>query len=133
MLNIEKYKEEILEKAKELSIGCAAAELAGFSWPNRKCKECRKMTMEWLLEEYKEPILTDEEKVIIKNIIKAFEPFGKKLSYIAKKECYSSTRKHYLVFRYKNDSLCTLDFNNDELFEGMESDVDYTPEELGLC
>ena len=91
-----------------------------------------KKKIEWLLQEYKEPILNDKEKVIIKDIIKAFEPFGNKLSYIAKKECYGNTWKHYLVFRYKNDSLCTLDFNNDELFEGMESDVDYTLEELGL-
>ena len=134
MLNIEKYKDEIkAELEKDKTLGCVVNKLMGNTCDDYpKCNDCYLKVLDWLLQEYKEPILTDKEKVIIKDIIKSLEPFGKKLSYIAKKECYSNTRKHYLVFRYKNDSFCTLDFNNDELFEGMESDVDYTLEELGL-
>lgn len=134
MLNVEKYKDEILKYAGyQHSLMCLIYEnIMKKNDCTGCCSKCKRETIKWLTSEYEEPILTEEEKVIIKNILKAFEPFGKKLSYIAKKECYSNTRKHYLVFRYKNDSLCTLDFNNDELFEGMESDVDYTLEDLGL-
>lgn len=134
MLNIEKYKDEIkAELEKDKTLGCVVNKLMGNKCDDYpKCNDCYLKVLDWLLQECKEPILTDEEKVIIKNIIKAFEPFGKKLNYIAKKECYSNTWKHYLVFRYKNTSFCTLEFNNDELFEGMKSDVDYTLEDLGL-
>lgn len=147
MMNIEKHYKEILKNKDSFAVNeqtgkvsrCSKiiCENCKFYYAN-SCYEydnCEEAKLSWLFEENEESnsILTEEEKVIIKNIIKAFEPFGKKLSYIAKKECYSNTQKHYLAFRYKNDSLCTLDFNNDELFEGMESDVDYTLEELGLC
>ena len=138
MLNIEGYKEEL----SELGVNFALNEdIQLTTCEDTNCEDCEFgkgdkncgiVKMKWLLEGYTEPVLTEEEKIIIKDIIKAFEPFGKKLSYIAKKERYSNTRKHYLVFKYKNDSFCTLDFNNDELFEGMESDVDYTLKELGL-
>lgn len=134
MLNIEKYKDKIkAEIEKDKTLGCVVNKLMGNTCDDYpKCNDCYLKVLDWLLQECKEPILTDEEKIIIKNIIKAFEPFGKKLSYIAKKECYRNTWKHHLVFRYKNDSFCTPDFKNDELFEGMESDVDYTLEDLGL-
>lgn len=136
MKNIEKYEDQIkAELKKNNTLGCVVSKLMGNKCDDYpRCNACYLKVLDWLLQEYEEPksILAEKEKVIIKNIIKAFKPFGKKLSYIAKKECYSNTRKHYLVFRYKNDSLYTLDFNNDELFEGMESDVDYTLKELGL-
>lgn len=138
MKNIEKYKEEIFEETKELSLGCAAAKLAGFYCPNRKCKECRKMAMDWLLEEYKEPVLTEKEKAYLKNVI---EPKRNDVAYI-KKNCYyrNTIREYNSVTVYlKNqhddvDLWCLLDFvvTKDMPFESMELDKKYTIEELGL-
>lgn len=134
MLNIEKYKDEIkAELEKEKTLGCVVNKLMGNRCDDYlKCNDCHLKVLDWLLEEYKEPILTDEEKVIIKNIIKAFEPFGEKLSYITKKERYGNAGEHYLVFKYTKDSFCTLSFYEDSLFKGMEIDEAYTLKDLGL-
>lgn len=100
---------------------------------NRGCKECFKATIEWLLQECKEPILTEEEKIIIKNIIKAFEPFGAEVKCIAKYRQGDEPTDYYLNFTYKNDDeFDTFTFNGDELFVGMEVDELYNLEELGL-
>lgn len=136
MLNGEKYQERI----KELNYKFSLYHDELKECENHYCYSCKfnengsctARKIEWLLEEYKEPILTDEEKTIIKDIIKAFEPFGEKSSYITKKERYGNTREHYLFFKYKKDSFCTLSFYEDELFKGMEIDKTYTLEELGL-
>ena len=133
MLNIEKYKDEIkAELEKDKTLGCVVNKLMGnkcdyFS----KCNDCYLKVLDWLLEEYEEPtILTNEEKIIIKNILKAFEPFGKELSYITK-ERWNGNRC-YLIFEYGNDNSSTLTFNSGKLFVGMELDKVYTLEELGL-
>lgn len=133
MLNAEKFLEEIkdldynfaLKENKILkcdsSISCSDCAFQGSCWLNRT---------KWLLEEYKEPILNDKDKIIIKDIIKAFEPFGKELSYITKERWNENCC--YLIFKYGDDNSGTLTFNSDKLFVGMELDKDYTPEELDL-
>ena len=96
----------------------------------------RQKKIKWLLEEYKEPIkpiLTEKEKIIINNILKAFEPFGAEVQCIAKYRHGDEPTDYYLNFNYKNfDELDTFTFNGDELFVGMEVDELYTLEELGL-
>lgn len=135
MLNIEKYKDEIkAECEKDKTLGCVVNKLMGNTCDDYpKCNDCYLKVLDWLLQEYEEPtILTNKEKIIIKDIIKAFEPFGKELSYITKEVWGSDEKCCYLNFKYGDDSSGTLTFNGDELFEGMELDVDYTPEELNL-
>lgn len=134
MLNIEKYKDKIkAEIEKDKTLGCVVNKLMGNTCDDYpKCNHCYLKVLDWLLQEYKEPILTDEEKVIIKNIIEAFEPFGKEVSYITKKLWDYGENCCFLNFKYGDDNFVTLTFNQDELFEGMESDVDYTLEDLGL-
>lgn len=134
MLNIEKYKDEIkAELEKDNTLGCVVNKLMGNTCDDYpKCNDCYLKVLDWLLQEYKEPILTDEEKVIIKNIIKAFEPFGKKLKYITKYSWNFEPKGYYLNFEYKGDDFDTFNFSGDEFFVGMELDKAYTPEELGL-
>ena len=138
MLNIEKYKDEILKEYKDnLDIIDAISDSTSlgnalFSIYDRRNNGKELDIIEWLTSEYKEPILTDEEKIIIKDIIKVFEPFGKELSYISKTSWCRDSGKCYLYFKYEDDSSGIPSINSNELFVGMELDKSYTLEELGL-
>ena len=130
MLNIQKYKDEIIEETKELSLGCAAAKLAGFNCSDHKCSECRKKTMEWLLEEYKEPILTNEAKAYLKAILEPIEGCCN----ICKVPCLT-TSVHELIFS-NGDECASLKYKTGtklyKYFEGLDYSKNYSPEELGL-
>lgn len=135
MLNIEKYKDEIkAELEKNKTLGCVVNKLMGNTCDDYpKCNDCYLKVLDWLLEEYEEPsILTDKDKIIIKDIIKAFEPFGKKLKYITKYSWNFEPKGYYLNFEYKGDDFDTFNFSGDEFFVEMELDKAYTPEDLGL-
>ena len=74
MLNIEKYKDDILN-AKQEHLTCSVNDiflkLSHISCTGN-CKECKKNIMNWLLEEAKEPILDDVEKEYLSAVIKPF-------------------------------------------------------------
>ena len=61
MLNIEKYKDNILN-ADQSDITCCVIDLFHNGVCPHDCKDCKKAAMKWLLEEYKEPVLDDVEK-----------------------------------------------------------------------
>ena len=135
MLNIEKYENELRKYGvyfgltKEGNpVDCKDIHCIDCAFS----KGCTIKRMNWLLEEYKEPILTDEEKIIIKDIIKAFEPFGKELKYITKYSWDIEPKVYYLNFEYNGDDFDTFNFSSDGLFKGMELDKRYTLEELNL-
>ena len=137
MKNIEKYEDEIRSELKVgMSIGCATKKSRETDCGDEfDCHNCCIRAFNWLLEEYKEPIkpiLTEKEKIIIKNILKAFEPFGKELSYIAKERWDYGKNCCFLDFKYGYDNFGTLTFNQDKLFKGMEINKCYTLEGLGL-
>lgn len=137
MSNIEKYEEEIKKEiANFRDIPCIVKDLKdGGCGESRNCVTCSTEMLHWLSQEYKEPIkpiLTDKDKIIIKDIIKAFEPFGKKLKYITKYSWNLEPKGYYLNFEYKGDDFDTFNFSGDEFFVGMDLDKAYTPEELGL-
>lgn len=134
MLNIEKYENELRKYGTCFALTKKGKPVNCHGFRCIDCafgKGCTIKRMNWLSEEYKEPILTEEEKVIIKNILKAFEPFGKELSYITK-DGWNCDESCFLNFKYGNDNFGTLTFNSGKLFEGMEPYVNYTLEELGL-
>lgn len=135
MLNIEKYKDEIkAELEKDSTLGCVVNKLMGNTCDDYpKCNDCYLKVLDWLLEEYKGPsILTNKEKIIIKNILKAFKPFGKEVSYITKEYWDYGENRCFLSFKYGDDIFGTLTFNSDKLFVGMKLDKAYVLEELGL-
>ena len=133
MKNIEKYKDEILKYAGyRHSLMCLIYEnIMKKNDCTGCCSKCKRETIKWLTSEYEEPILTEEEKVIIKNILKAFEPFGKELSYITK-DRWNCDESCFLNFKYGNDGFGTLTFNSGKLFKGMEINKRYTLRGLGL-
>lgn len=134
MKNIEKYEDQIkAELEKDKTLGCVVNKLMGNTCDDYpKCNDCYLKVLDWLLEEYKEPILNDKEKIIIKNILKAFEPFGKEVSYITKEYWDYGVNCCFLNFKYGVDNFGTLTFNQNKLFKGMELDKAYTLEDLGL-
>ena len=138
MKNIEKYENELrkygtyfaLTKEGKL-VSCEGVCCINCAF----CNFCSINRMNWLLEEYKEPILTDEEKVIVKDIINALKPFNLKFTHITKNG-FSPEKKEYLSLIYdKDDKYIWVEsprFVRGEKFVGMELDKAYTLEELDL-
>ena len=140
MKNIEKYEHEISQLVNEGDdIECAIATAAGIvkenSCSTRKCKECRKECLEWMYSEYNEPILSDDEKDIIKPMIDTILKFGCSIICVAKEHYVDGS--FYISISYKNDVIghkeCIVSpcFNNNK-FKGMEPEWGYTLEELGI-
>ena len=137
MLNIEKYKEEILRySGYRHSLVCLIYEnIIKKNDCTGCCSKCKRETIEWLTSEYKESILTDEEKVIVKDIINALKPFNLKFTHITKNG-FSPEKKEYLSLIYnKDDKYIWVElpkFKRGEKFVGMELGKAYTLEDLGL-
>ena len=137
MKNIEKYRDE-LENLENRSLVCfIAKKKVGLRCDVGECLKCEKEAFKWLLEEYKEPILAEEDKRILKDVINVFNSFKKEIVDIRKRHI---CRGCYLYINYIDrgeDASCiethtTLPFNGDKLFKGMELGKSYTLEELGL-
>ena len=133
MLNIEKYEEEIKEldysfalckgEIKDCQIvDCESCEFGETSG-------CTAKKIKWLLEEHKEPLLTEKEKAYLKNVI---EPLNVVVDYIRKCENYTSENNIFytVVVRVKHSKIFVV--TKDMPFEGMELKKRYTREELGL-
>lgn len=128
MLNIEKYKDDILN-AKQSDITCCVIDLYHNGICPDDCKDCKKAAMEWLLEEYSEPILTDSEREYLEAVIK---PFRSRVKYIVKCISHNEFKQRIQIVLY--DGYCTYlpYFKANTMYKGMETDKNYTLKELGL-
>ena len=138
MLNIEKYEKELREYGIRFALTKEGKPVSCSNFGCDNCAfegSCTLGRMNWLLEEYKEPILTDEEKVIVKDIINALKPFNLKFTHITKNG-FSPEKKEYLSLIYdKDDKYIWVElpkFKRGEKFVGMELGKAYTLEDLGL-
>ena len=140
MKNIEKYEHEISNLVnKGSSLECSIATVAGIREEkpcfDQVCKECHNKCIEWMCSEYNEPILSDDEKDIIKPMIDTILKFGCSIICVAKE--YYVDGSFYISISYKNDVIghkeCITSpcFNNNK-FKGMEPEWGYTLEELGF-
>ena len=139
MKNIEKYEHEISKLVNEGNpLPCAIAIAAGISNGNCfgcKCSDCHKKCLEWMYSEYNEPILSDDEKDIIKPMINVIHKLGYEVNYVYKCECRNGDC--FIRTTFKNivtGSLELMDspyFNND-MFKGMKINKEYKIEELGI-
>ena len=133
MLNIEKYKDEILN-AKQAHSTCSIYDiflkLSHISCPGN-CKECKKNIMNWLLEEYKGPVLDDVEKEYLSAVIK---PFRKKVNYISKIEKGYSAKEQFIKITVNRNEFINLPYFNtsSRMYAGMEPFMKYTLHDLGL-
>lgn len=139
MKNIEKYEEEIKKEiANFRNIPCIVKDLKdGGCGESRNCVTCSTEMLHWLSQEYKESILTEEDKKILKDVINVFNSFKKEIVDIRKRHI---CRGCYLYINYIDggedvssiETHTTLPFNGDKLFKGMKLDKRYTLEELEL-
>lgn len=132
MLNIEKYKDQILNIHEKnwLSIECAIGNVRGVHFPcNQKCNDCQLLSLNWLSEEYKEPILNDAEKEYLSAVIK---PFRNRVDYIMKEENICSSTEFIHIDLSDGDIADFPNFKAGTMYKGMEIDKSYTLQELGL-
>ena len=93
------------------------------------CKKCLGESLEWLNQEYKNPILDDVE---IKYLSAVIKPFRKKISCIRKSKD-PRKRKNYIKIEFcDGDRMFFPNLANDAMYKGMKLDKNYTLEELGL-
>lgn len=135
MLNIEKYKDEIIEEYQNLLITTdidtdgnkmnTAIKIVA----SEKCNKCLKGAKEpfmWLLEEYTGPILDEVEKRYLRGVIRPFRNEVKsiwKLSYVSEQ----------IVIQMQSGIEIKLPcFKKGTMYQGMEIDKRYTLEELEL-
>ncbi len=142
MLNIEKYKEEIMQiiDKENYSIEVAAEFIAcehnkradiGSDVDSPLSKRISKAYLNWLCEEYKEPILTDKEKEYLSAVIK---PFRNDVIAICK-EGFDNYEYITIYFKEEDgekDGMGFPIFKKGTMYKGMKEDKDYTLEELGL-
>ena len=139
MKNIEKYEKEISQLLNEgNALSCSIAISAGISNGSCfgcKCSDCHKKCIEWMYLEYKEPILTEEEKTIVESMIYVLQKIGCTVKNVTK---YDNGRdKAYIGVNYTNEitgacgRMSTPWFKNNK-FKGMKADKEYTLEELGI-
>lgn len=132
MLNIEKYKDDILNTAQS-DITCCVIDLFHNGVCPDNCKDCKKAAMKWLLEEYKEPVLDDVEKEYLSVVIK---PFRNKIATISKLHTYDNINyenNEYIYFGMKDRRGYSLPlFKQGTMYKGMQQGKHYTLEELGL-
>ena len=140
MLNIEKYKKEIsqLVNEKKHSLACAIAIIAGINdglHCECGCFNCQKKCIEWMYSEYKEEILSDDEKDIIRSMIYYLQKIGCTVNYVIKD--VNKNGIAYFMIDYENKTvgyseMMSSPYFKKDKFNGMEIGKEYTLEELGL-
>ena len=141
MKNIEKYEREISKLVNEDNVlPCAIATVAGIRKEkpcyHQECEECHKKCLEWMYSEYKEEILSDDEKDIVKAMCDAIYRFGCD-EIISVCKIGFGMRSNFISISYKNEysgvneTMASPIFRND-LFAGMELRKRYSLEELGI-
>ena len=141
MKNIEKYEKEISKLVNEDNVlPCAIATVAGIRKEKpcyyQDCEGCYKKCIEWMYSEYKEEILSDDEKDIVKAMCDAIYRFGCD-EIISVCKIGFGMRCNFISISYKNEysgvneTMASPIFRND-LFAGMELRKRYSLEELGI-
>lgn len=91
------------------------------------CKKCLGESLEWLNQEYKEPILDDVERKYLADVIR---PFRKKISCIRKSKDPRKGKNYIKIEFCDGDLMFFPNLSNNAMYKGMELDRNYTLEEL---
>ena len=128
MKNIEKYK-DVLLNSETNDLTCCVIDLFHNGKCPDSCKVCKQKAIEWLLSEYKEPVLDDTEREYLSAVIK---PFREKIEYIRKNKSAYKDKQFISIGFYDDDYMYFPFFENDAMYKCMELGRKYTLEELGL-
>lgn len=132
MLNIEKYKKEVIARLDTCQMERMINDITGFNYcgsGSDHCTPCAEYVYKWLLSEYKEPILNDAEKEYLSAVIK---PFRNRVDYIMKEENICSSTEFIYIDLSGGDIADFPNFKVGTMYKGMELDKSYTLQELGL-
>ena len=133
MRNIEKYKDIVLDNMNICDIDTLLrGKMVNGYCKGFNCEGCGERVLKWLLEEAKEPVLDDEERKYLSEVIR---PFREKIISISK--VFHGSDRQYISITIKDkdrfiDSLNLPAFENDTMYKGMEISRPYTLKELGL-
>lgn len=140
MKNIEKFSKEISNLVnKGGSLECSIATVAGIREEKHcfspVCKECHNKCIEWMCSEYNEPILSDDEKDIIRSMIYFLQKIGCTVNYFIKD--VNKNGISYFMIDYENNAvgyseMMSSPYFKKDKFNGMEIGKEYTLEELGI-
>lgn len=83
--------------------------------------------LDWMAQEYREPLLEPEERRYPTSVIR---PFRKEVIAIKKLEVPSG--REYILIILKDDGMHFPCFEKGKMYKGLELEKRYTPEELGL-
>lgn len=82
--------------------------------------------LEWMAQQYREPLLNPEEKKYLSEVIR---PFRKEVLFIKKLETPSG--KEYILIILKDDGMHFPSFEKGKMYKGMEPKKRYTPRRTG--
>ena len=136
MKNIEKYKDEILKYAGyRHSLMCLIYEnIMKKNDCTGCCSKCKRETIKWLTSEYEEPVLNDEGKAYLSNLLKPYGlgtcAFQFNLSEVVKNDTYKLTiaDEYGIIINLA----IRQDSEMQELFRKMQFNKVYAVKELGL-
>ena len=132
MKNIEKYK-DVLLNAETNDLTCCVIDLFHNGKCPDNCKVCKQKAIEWLLSEYKEPVLDEKERKYLSEVIRPF----RKIVIGVCKHFFAEDDKQYICISVRNDSgfseyINLPNFNSDTMYKGMKAEKWYSLQELGL-
>ena len=130
MLNIEKYKDIVLENLDACSIDARLrGKMVNGYCKGFNCEGCGERVLKWLLEEAKEPVLDDVEKEYLSAVIR---PFRNHVTSVRK--WFNGIDYQILISLDNADNLCQLPRFplSSEMYMGMDSKKWYSLQELGL-
>lgn len=136
MLNIEKYKDELIKRYRDglCPLSKVVENVISKEDPEAYRRLCANrilttdVIIEWLASEYVEPLLNKQELEYLAGVI---SPFKDRVNYIYKKEL---TKHGSITIVYDETIYLQLPtFKAGEMYRGMEANRKYTLEELGLC
>ncbi len=132
MLNIEKYEKELREYGIRFALTKEGKPVSCSNFGCDNCAfegSCTLGRMNWLLEEYKEPILTEEGKEFLKQLIAPF--ISNKFVSVCINKNLQTLRIDYEI-GWTSYSKKVLGEKWD-LFKNLDFEFYYTSKELDLC
>lgn len=135
-MNIEKHYKEILENKDSFAVNEHTGEVSNCSkCACCNCKldsvdlTCDEARLEWLFEEYKESLLTKDEKEFLKSFI---DFFGCRILRIRKMRSLACSQENYLEIGFGSTLNFTPHFDKYKLFKNLEEGKDYTLKDLDI-
>ena len=138
MLNIEKYKEQILERYRKGygTLTDIVEKIISEEEPETYRKICKErilttdIMVEWLTEEYVEPVLNKKEMAYLTGVM---NPFIEHVEYVVKKEIYQDYEYICIMLKGVEAPFNLPAFRRGKMYVGMKLGKQYSVDDLGIC